>query len=204
MRSASPSELPSIILLNGASSSGKSTLARALQSALPVPYLHYSSDLLVDGGMLPRVERTVNDNPRSWNLVRPRFFDGFQRSIAPFAAAGNRLIVEHVIEHKAWFDDLVERLSPFDVLYVGVMCPADELDRRERERGDRALGEGRSHLEDGIHTWSDYDLEVDTHALSTLEAVARVQSKILQFSARHTVFRRHALSAARCPTGQST
>ena len=42
-----------IILLNGASSSGKSTLARAMQQALPEPFLHVSSDHLVDSGMLP-------------------------------------------------------------------------------------------------------------------------------------------------------
>jgi len=42
-----------IILLNGASSSGKSTLAKALQQALPEPFLHVSSDHLVASGMLP-------------------------------------------------------------------------------------------------------------------------------------------------------
>jgi chloramphenicol 3-O-phosphotransferase len=42
-----------VILLNGASSSGKSTLAKALQRALDEPFLHVSSDQFVVAGMLP-------------------------------------------------------------------------------------------------------------------------------------------------------
>jgi chloramphenicol 3-O phosphotransferase len=42
-----------IIFLNGASSSGKSTLAKAMQQALPEPFLHVSSDHVVASGMLP-------------------------------------------------------------------------------------------------------------------------------------------------------
>ena len=42
-----------IILLNGASSSGKSTLARELQAELDTPFLYLSSDQLVDGGAIP-------------------------------------------------------------------------------------------------------------------------------------------------------
>ena len=42
-----------MILLNGASSSGKSSLAKALQADLPEPFLHVSSDHFVTAGMLP-------------------------------------------------------------------------------------------------------------------------------------------------------
>ena len=42
-----------IIFLNGASSSGKSALAKAMQETLPEPFLHVSSDHLVASGMLP-------------------------------------------------------------------------------------------------------------------------------------------------------
>ncbi|GII28593.1 phosphotransferase-like protein [Planotetraspora mira] len=42
-------------------------------------------------------------------------------------------------------------------------CDLEEIDRRERGRGDRRIGEGRSHVEiDGIHTFGPYDYEVDT------------------------------------------
>lgn len=42
-------------------------------------------------------------------------------------------------------------------------CDLAEIDRRERARGDRYPGEGRSHVEtDQIHTFGPYDLDLDT------------------------------------------
>jgi chloramphenicol 3-O phosphotransferase len=48
-----------IILLNGASSSGKSTLASALQNNLEEPFWHYSIDHLIAAKILPsaRIKR---------------------------------------------------------------------------------------------------------------------------------------------------
>jgi len=112
--------------------------------------------------LLPDVDRINNDTDFSWNIIRPKFFNGFQQSIAAFATSGLFLIIEHIVEYQSWLDDLVIKLNPFEVLYVGVKCPIKEIDKREVQRGDRQVGEGRSHIEDGVHTWSKYDLEVDT------------------------------------------
>ena len=151
-----------IILLHGASSSGKSTLARALQAQLDEPFLHVSSDGMA--GMLPT--RREAEGPFAWwTGMRPPFFHGFHRCIPAFAAAGNDLVVDHVIEFATWRAELAALLRGFDVFLVGVHCDLDELDRRERERGDRRIGEGRTHVEvDGIHTFGPYDHEVDTTA----------------------------------------
>jgi chloramphenicol 3-O phosphotransferase len=153
-----------VILLNGASSSGKSTLAAALQAALDEPFLYVSSDRFVAAGMLP--SRREDGGPFDWwHQLRPRFFAGFHRCLPALAAAGNDLIVEHVIEFRAWRRDLAALLAGLDVFLVGVHCALDELDRRERARGDRRIGEGRSHVEvDGIHTFGRYDVDVDTTA----------------------------------------
>ena len=153
-----------IILLNGASSSGKSTLAKALQQALPEPFLHVSSDQLVASGMLPA--RRDPDGPFAWwQQMRPRFFDGFHRCLPALAAAGNDLIVEHVIEFRAWREYMARLLDGLDVFLVGVQCDVVEIDRREADRGDRRIGEGRSHVETYlIHTFGPYDFEVDTTA----------------------------------------
>jgi chloramphenicol 3-O phosphotransferase len=179
--------LPQIILLNGASSSGKTTLAHALLNDLPAPYLYYSSDQLVEAGVLSTVDRSTDDTPWSWNVIRPRFFSGFHRSIAAFAVS-NRLLVEHVVEYREWLDELVRLLSPFKVFYIGVFCPAEEVDRREAARGDRYTGEGRGHLDDGIHTWSDYDLEVDTHKVTPEENVRKILDAISRQGEGKTVF----------------
>ncbi len=153
-----------IIFLNGASSSGKSTLAKALQQMLDEPFLHVSSDHLVSAGLLP--QRREESGPFNWwHQMRPRFFAGFHACLPALALAGNDLIVEHIIEFASWRRDLNRLLSDLDVYLVGVHCDLDELDRRERARGDRRIGEGRAHVAiDGIHCLGPYDLEVDTTA----------------------------------------
>jgi chloramphenicol 3-O phosphotransferase len=102
----------------------------------------------------------------------PRFFAGFHRCIPALAAAGNDLIVEHIIEFRSWREELAVLLADLDVFLVGVHCALDELDRREHARGDRRVGEGRTHVAvDGIHTFGPYDFEVDSTAGVCVELV---------------------------------
>ena len=151
-----------VILLNGASSAGKSTLAKALQAALPEPFLHISSDQFIDAGMLPR--RTSDGGQFDWwHQVRPRFFAGFHACLPALAHAGNDLIIEHIIEFRSWRALLADLLHDLDVFLIGVHCDLDEIDRRERQRADRRGGEGRTHItHDKIHTFGPYDLDIDT------------------------------------------
>lgn len=168
---SAPTRIGRIILLNGASSAGKSTLAKALQRVLDEPFLHVSSDHLAVG--LPQ-RRDAAGPFQYWGHVRPRFFDGFHRSLAALAEAGNDLIVDHIIEFDVWRTDLQRILQPFDVFLVGVHCAVDEIERRERQRGDRWLGEGRSHLDDGIHTFGSYDCDVDTTGQEPADVAAHI------------------------------
>jgi chloramphenicol 3-O phosphotransferase len=162
-----------VIVLNGASSSGKSTLAKGLQGALDGPFLHVSSDQFVAAGMLP--QRREGTGPFSWRQLRPRFFAGFHRCIPALAESGNDLIVEHVIEFRAWRSELASLMAGLDVFLVGVHCDLDELDRRELARGDRRIGEGREHVVvDRIHTFGPYDFEVDTTAGVSTELIQSV------------------------------
>lgn len=148
-----------IILLNGASSAGKSTLARALQDALDEPFLHYSIDHLKDAGVLPynRIEK----GDFGWRDLRPQFFDGFHHTIPALATAGNNLIVEHIVESRIWMDRLLNLIGSLDVFFVGLHCPLPELERRELARGDRMIGNARADFEI-VHTFSTYDFEVDS------------------------------------------
>lgn len=185
-------DFPQIILLNGASSSGKTVFCGSLRKILPVPFFYYSSDQLVDSGMLPELDRYREDAPFSWNILRPRFFGGFHQSIAAFAGSGVNLLVEHIVEAPEWFDDLVRLLSPFRVHYAGIMCSLEEMERREAARGDRRIGEGRSHLEDGIHTWSGYDTVLDTSACSPEENARILMESIESLGSGGTVFAKRA------------
>jgi chloramphenicol 3-O phosphotransferase len=166
-----------IILVNGASSSGKSTLCTALQAKLEQPFWHYSIDHILAAKLLPHAR--FNSNGFLWADIRPQFFAGFHQTLPALAGAGNNLIIEHIVETKAWMQLLLELLEPFDVFFVGVHCPVLELERRERARGDRAVGDAQKDFET-VHTFGVYDLEVD----STQDLDANVEKVIFAWEVR--------------------
>ena len=146
-----------IILVNGASSSGKSTFCRALQARLDEPFWHFSIDHLRGAGILPTAR--IEKGDFSWSGMRPAFFEGFHRCLPALAGAGINLIVEHIIETKAWMSRLTHLLESFDVFFVGLHCPLSELEKRELQRGDRRAGEARQDY-DVVHTFGTYDHEI--------------------------------------------
>jgi chloramphenicol 3-O phosphotransferase len=149
----------SVIFLHGASSSGKSTLARAVQAKIEAPFWHYSIDHLRDSGVLPSARIASGDFP--WREMRAAFFEGFHGSVGAFADAGNNLIIEHILDTPGWLATLAERLSGHQVLFVGLRCSLDELDRREAARGDRPAGSAVADYH-AVHSGMRYDLELDT------------------------------------------
>jgi chloramphenicol 3-O phosphotransferase len=162
-----------IILINGASSSGKSTLARALQAQLDEPFWHLSIDHLRESGVLPLDRVLAGDF--AWKSMRPAFFQGFHNALPAIAAAGNSLIVDHIVETRAWMTSLLSLLGSFDVYFVGIHCPLVELERRELARGNRRIGEARSDFQT-IHDFVIYDLELDSQVPAESNAAAVIAS----------------------------
>jgi chloramphenicol 3-O phosphotransferase len=148
-----------VIFLHGASSSGKSTLARALQKRIEMPFLHYSIDHLRDSGVLPLARVKAGDF--AWAAMRAPFFSGFHRSVAGFVTAGNNVILEHIIDTEGWLGELAGLLAGCDVFMVGVHCPLDELQRREAARGDRPRGSAEADY-NSIHKGMRYDCELSS------------------------------------------
>lgn len=148
-----------VIFLHGASSSGKSTLARALQDRIEKPFWHISIDHLRDSGVLP--SRRFRAGEFRWSAHRDAFFSGFHHSLRAYADAGNDLILEHILDTPGWLDTLRELLAAHDVFFVGVHCPLDLLIAREAARGDRPLGSAQQDFE-RIHIGKVYDLEVQS------------------------------------------
>ncbi|WP_430132674.1 phosphotransferase-like protein [Paenibacillus lautus] len=60
---------------------------------------------------------------------------------------------------------------------MGVHCPTTELERREKERGDRRIGLSRSQL-DFVHKEEIYDIEVDTFTNGLENCVERIVEKV--------------------------
>lgn len=154
-----PDEAGRIIILHGPSSSGKSTLARALQATIELPFWHVSIDHIRDAGTLPSAR--IASGEFSWPELREAFFEGFHRSVAAYAGAGNNLIVEHIFDTPGWLARMVELLAPFDVFFVGLHTPLSELIRREAARGDRPVGDAERDFHT-VHRGLAYDFEVSS------------------------------------------
>jgi chloramphenicol 3-O phosphotransferase len=148
-----------IIILNGPSSSGKTTLALALQKQFDIPFLRFSFDLFLDNHALPMDQ--IRMGRFSWESMRPSVFRGIHQCLPALAGAGNNLIFDHIIETRAWLDHLVHLLADFDVFIVGLHCSLPELERRETQRGNRRIGEARADLA-SVHSFAAYDLELNS------------------------------------------
>lgn len=148
-----------IILLNGASSSGKSSLARAVQAQIEEPFWHISIDHLRDSGVLPTAR--IRSGEFQWAAMRDAFFEGFEQSLLAYLRCGNNLIVEHIMESRNWLLRLARLLEGQDVFFVGLHCDLAELERREIARGDRKVGDARRDFHQ-IHSYCRYDLELDS------------------------------------------
>ena len=176
-----------VIVLNGTSSSGKSTLMRALQARLDGAWLGVGIDTVVfalpkrylDQPLWSEVFRYVDAEPgadapfriETGELGR-QLVDGLHRMVASLADAGLSVIVDHVLLEPDWVADLARRLDGHEVLFVGVRCPREVVVERERARRDRTIGQAAAQV-GVVHRAGGYDLEVDTSVLSP-EAAAEV------------------------------
>jgi chloramphenicol 3-O phosphotransferase len=181
-----------VIVLNGTSSAGKSTLTRALQARLGGPWLGVGIDTVVFAlpaayRDLPRwaeVFRYVPADPGSHAPFRIetgdlgyRLVEGMHRMVASVADAGLSVIVDHVLLEPEWLPDLAGRLAGHEVLFVGVRCPLDVVVGREAARKDRTIGQAAAQF-DVVHRAGGYDLEVDTSVLDAAAAADTIARAI--------------------------
>lgn len=191
-----------IVVLNGTSSSGKSTLAKALQAALPEPALAVGIDTFVfalpkrylDQPLWSEVFRYVRDDATSpdgpfrieTGPLGEELVSGMHRSVAALAAAGLDVIVDHVLLEAAWLDECRRLWTDFDWWLVGVHCPLALVEERERDRRDRTLGQAAAQFAVVHAHGARYDVEVDTSELSPESAAARIVAALSEPRSRRT------------------
>jgi chloramphenicol 3-O phosphotransferase len=199
------SHWPDLILVNGPSSAGKTTLCRTLQARIERPYLVTGFDDFIfmaasryyrgaDTGRQDQrdaftalgVEMVTTSPPGAPLAVTARFGPVFRRlvdSMAPAVRAlvdgGNAVIFDHVLHDRAMYENFRHAAAGLDIFTVGVTCPLAILEARERSRGDRVLGRARG-LADVVHGFCDYDVTVDTGTLSTEACVTAILAALPQ------------------------
>jgi chloramphenicol 3-O phosphotransferase len=154
-----------------------------LQDLLPEPYLDAGLDRFL--WMLPKrfLERPLWDGvlglateagPDGQRLVL-----GMHRAIWGLSLAGNNVVADHVLVEPAWVLDCAALFAPLPAYLIGVRCPLEVLEQRERQRRDRTLGQARAQHAI-VHAHGVYDLEVDTSLHTPEECAAQVQAFLRQ------------------------
>lgn len=181
-----------ILVLNGTSSAGKTTLANALQQALPDTYEQVGLDLTLRN--LPSdlfvVSNDVNHPPvEGWliplrNGVQvalptpgPAAIHELERMYASFAAradAGANLIVDDVLWHPRAMAMAIAHFADRDGWLVGVYCPTEVAVEREKRRSDRRPSGGAALFAEEVHRHGVYDVTVDTSLFTPAEAAQRI------------------------------
>jgi chloramphenicol 3-O phosphotransferase len=162
-----------IIFLNGTSSSGKSSIARELLRILDGSFFH----MAVDAFHAMRSDRDIPDEDLQAEIDRTA--RGFHRAVAGMAAAGNHVVVDHVLSQRWRLLDVLDLFPAEDVVLVKVHCPLPELERRERARGDRTPGLAARQF-DQVHAHGVYDVECDTSTSTPEESARQIKNALVR------------------------
>jgi chloramphenicol 3-O phosphotransferase len=194
-----------IVVLNGTSSAGKTTLAAALQRALPGEYEVVGLDQTVRASpaeLFVIVDDLDHEPVEGWlvpiregvQLGLPRLgpaalevLENMYASYAVRADSGVNLIVDDVLWHPRAIELAAMHFAERDAWLVDVHCPIEVAVERERRRGDRAAG-GAVLFAGELRRIDAYDIRVDTSVLAPEPAAEHVVAALASGS-RPTAFR---------------
>ena len=156
-----------VILLNGPSSSGKSTLSRALQTQIRQERNQQYGIISIDDFMKIATDETIYED------------DVFEINEDMCWAAAEILkdapgvIIDHVITSARIFEQLTDLLGNFQIRTVHVSCPLEVLLQREQARGNRCIGSAEASYT-YLYPRDGYDLTVDNAAIAPEENAALI------------------------------
>jgi chloramphenicol 3-O phosphotransferase len=160
-----------VIVLNGASSSGKSSIAAALRLLLSGSWYV----MALDAFHTMRDDQFLAEDEEQQVLDRACL--GFHRAVAGMLQAGNDVIVDYVFGQDWRRRDLLAVLPLEQVVLVGVHCELPELERRERKRGDRPRGLAAYQL-NRVSAHGVHDIDIDTTHCSPHEAAQTIANSL--------------------------
>lgn len=181
--------IPWIIFLNGTSSAGKSSIARALQLLFVEPCLHIGVDTFLFL-MPPRFLFEGIDARLGYNFIRRDDHEGAKVIVenGPYAhrindvkrqtmklllEANFNLIVDEVLYADHDFQAYVELFKEYPLTFVAVNPPVQVAIEREKVRGDRMIGLAKG-LHEIVHANKRYDLTIDTAKFTPEQAAETI------------------------------
>jgi chloramphenicol 3-O phosphotransferase len=159
-------------MLNGTSSSGKTSIARAFQELAPGIFLNFSIDSILFALPPSAIERIQRGAPIA-DLRYPELVRVFYGCVRTLASLGHDLVIDHAVITQAEAELLLAAVQGHRLLLVAVDCPLPLLVERERIRGDRRIGLAAAQYE-RIHQWLHYDLRIDSSLVTADEAARSI------------------------------
>lgn len=156
-----------IILLNGPSSSGKSSLSKTLQTLIREKRNEDYVVISIDDFMKLSTEETIYED------------DVYEISGDMCAAALESLktaqgvIIDHVITSERIYQQLLDLLGRYPIRRVHVACPLEVLLQREFARQNRCLGSAEASFT-YLYPKEGYDLTVDTSAMTSVQCSEQI------------------------------
>lgn len=183
-----------VVILNGPSAVGKSSIIKAFQDKQDTLWLGMGIDSLFVGVMamkymldpkynvmqgFPTEDAggklfTLYIGPEGQKIIK-----GMNHAIAAYARAGNNVIVDYITYDPAWITDLQNSLRGIKTIYVGVTASLETIQQREKARGTSPEGHGRS-LYESVHKGWDYDLTINTDNITPDDAAKQIIQYLAQ------------------------
>ncbi len=190
-----------VIILNGPSASGKSSIQNEIQKQASTLYLKVGIDTFFDA-LLPTPDLSSFEKTKELQQYTPdgifirgiqlksdaeghqivpleigpagdKVIAGMHRAIAAYAQKGNNEIVDYILYKPQWLPDLVEALKSTKVYLIGIKAPLSVLEEREKKRGTSPVGHARSHYHQ-VHQGMIYDLVLDVSQLTPAESARKI------------------------------
>ena len=143
-----------LLLLNGPSSAGKSTIAHELRRRLRLCGAD-PAVISIDDYM------KISTDEEIWEDDVFEIMPDMCRDIRAALRQGQWAIVDHVITSARIYDAVFEAAAGFRVMTVLVTCRLETLLNRERERGNRFAGTAEASFR-YLYPKEGYDLRIDS------------------------------------------
>jgi chloramphenicol 3-O phosphotransferase len=204
-----------IIILNGGSSAGKTSLAKAIQNIMPEPYMLLGIDVFwmsmpqkqidletVDPEYYTWVEEEHNGRPY-FRIIPGPILDSMMiaryYAIAEYLRRGLNVVADDVVWSPLWLEETIKALDGFKAFFIGVFCDDEVAAGREIHRGDRYGGWARGSQ---IYAHKDaiYDLTLDS-SFETPEQCAQTIKEALDSGLHAHAFEQMKKRFALQPSG---
>ena len=160
-----------VILLNGPSSGGKSSLAKALCSLIEDQRGERYEIVSIDDHMKLATNEIIYEDD-VYEISGDMCLD-----ISDKLKTSPGVIIDHVITSERIFEQLKEAMRPYRLRLIHVTCPLEVLKKREAERGDRCPGSAEASYQ-YLFPKEGYELTVDTNAMTAEECALLIFRKL--------------------------